>query len=71
VVSGCLKLDWSYSAAIHRLATIEFVAKTYLEELRAVLAHCKDPASGGYTPSDFPDMELDQDALDALLEELG
>ena len=71
VVSGSLKLDWSYSAAIHRLTTIEFVAKTYLEELKAILAHCKDPSAGGYTPSDFPDVELDQDELDALLEELG
>ena len=71
VIKGCLKLDWAYSAAIHRPETIEFVANTYLEELRAVLAHCQDPTAGGYTPSDFPDMELDQDELDALLEELG
>jgi amino acid adenylation domain-containing protein/non-ribosomal peptide synthase protein (TIGR01720 family) len=71
VINGCLKLDWAYSAAIHRSETIEFVANAYLEELRAVLAHCQDPTAGGYTPSDFPDMALDQDELDALLEELG
>jgi amino acid adenylation domain-containing protein/non-ribosomal peptide synthase protein (TIGR01720 family) len=71
VIKGCLKLDWAYSTAIHRPETIEFVANTYLEELRAVLAHCQDPTAGGYTPSDFPDMELDQEELDALLEELG
>jgi len=70
VVGGYLKLDWSYSSAIHRQETIEYVANIYLEELYAVLVHCKNPTAGGYTPSDFPDMELDQDELDALLEEL-
>src|SRR5262249_45097371 len=38
VTAGRLQFDFYYSAAIHREATIEAVADTFLEELRAVLA---------------------------------
>ncbi|HEX7238763.1 MAG TPA: amino acid adenylation domain-containing protein, partial [Longimicrobiaceae bacterium] len=39
----------------------------YAEELRALIAPCRGPRGGGYTPGDFPLAGLDQEALDALL----
>ena len=39
--------------------------------LRRVVEHCKSDKAGGYTPSDFPEVDLSQKELDELLEELS
>ena len=70
VVNGQLHLFWTFSENLHERATIERLADEYLEALRAVLAHCTAPDSGGYTPSDFPEAGLSQQELDALLAEI-
>jgi hypothetical protein len=36
-----------------------------------LIAHCLSPEAGGYTPSDFPDIDLSQDELDKLLTKIG
>jgi non-ribosomal peptide synthase protein (TIGR01720 family) len=63
-------VEWSYSANVHRHATIEALAKSFLEALRALIAHCQSPEAGGYTPSDFPVAGLSQSDLDDLMAEL-
>jgi len=70
IVQGCLQVEWSYSANIHRRETIENLAGAYIQALRALIAHCQSPEAGGYTPSDFPEAGLNQQELDALLGEL-
>ncbi len=40
-----------------------------LEELESLINHCLS-VEGGYTPSDFPDADLNQVELDELLSEL-
>ena len=67
VAEGQLQLRWTYSERIHRRATIERLAQTYLTTLRALIAHCRMPEAGGYTPSDFPLARLDQPAVDRLV----
>jgi hypothetical protein len=47
------------------------VAEAYLNDVRMLIAHCLSPDAGGYTPSDFPNVELEQDALDAILEQMN
>jgi hypothetical protein len=41
-----------------------------MEALRELITHCQTPDAGGYTPSDFPLAQLDQDELDRAFEEV-
>ncbi|MEO0490436.1 MAG: condensation domain-containing protein, partial [Cyanobacteria bacterium J06659_2] len=67
VVGGQLRVDWSYSAAIHQQTTIERVAERFINALRSLIAHCQSPEAGGYTPSDFSEANLNQQELDQFL----
>jgi non-ribosomal peptide synthase protein (TIGR01720 family) len=40
VAGGQLDLMWSYSAELHERSTVERLARTYIEELRGLIAHC-------------------------------
>jgi non-ribosomal peptide synthase protein (TIGR01720 family) len=71
ISAGCLRMQWSYSANLHRRATIEGLAHDFLQALRELIAHCQSPEAGGYTPSDFPDVELSQEEIEVLMSEVG
>ncbi|AFZ33306.1 non-ribosomal peptide synthetase (plasmid) [Gloeocapsa sp. PCC 7428] len=64
VAAGQLRLDWEYSSAVHHPQTIANVAQQYLIKLRKLIDYCTSPDAGGYTPSDFPQMDLTQAELD-------
>jgi non-ribosomal peptide synthase protein (TIGR01720 family) len=66
-----LRLDWWYSENVHRHATIERLADSFLKELTRVIHHCVSPDAGGYTPSDFADAGLSQVELDRLIANLN
>ncbi len=66
LAGGRLLLDWTYSRHRHRRATIETLARSFLDRLRALIDHCCSPSAGGHTPSDFPLAGLDQTRLDRL-----
>lgn len=70
IVGGQLRLNWTYSKALHQQTTVEKLAQGYIEKLQQIITHCQAPASGGYTPSDFPQMRLNQEELDQLIAEL-
>jgi non-ribosomal peptide synthase protein (TIGR01720 family) len=65
-----LQLVWTYSAHLHHRATIARLAQAYLAALQALIRHCQSPEAGGYTPSDFPLAQLEQDELDKVFEEV-
>ena len=44
--------------------------RSTITQLRMLVEHCVTVEYGGYTPSDFPESELDQRQLDILLAEL-
>jgi non-ribosomal peptide synthase protein (TIGR01720 family) len=67
LASGQLQFDWTYSECRHRRDTIEGLAQGFIEALRTLIVHCQSPEAGGYMPSDFPQMQLSQQELDALL----
>jgi non-ribosomal peptide synthase protein (TIGR01720 family) len=67
VRAGRLHLAWRFGPSRIRRGTVEALAENHVEELRGLVAHCLDPDAGGFTPSDFPAAELDQDALDRLI----
>ena len=71
VTGGRLEISWNYSTNVHNRATIEKLALDQLEFLRELIAHCQSPNERGYTPSDFPEVNLSQAELDALIAKLG
>ena len=69
ISAGQLRLDWVYSQAVHRRSTIINLTKQYMTALRNLIQICCNEI-GGYTPSDFPQMQLSQDELDDILKDL-
>ncbi|MEH2243328.1 amino acid adenylation domain-containing protein [Nostoc sp.] len=70
VVADKLRLDWMYSQNIHDRTTVERLAENFIVALRSLITHCQSQDAGGYTPSDFPQMQLSSQELDELLTEL-
>jgi hypothetical protein len=46
------------------------LADWYIEALQGLIAHCRSPEAGAYTPSDFPLAELDRKQLDKVLKKV-
>jgi hypothetical protein len=42
----------------------------YMKALRELIAHCQSAEAGGFTPSDFPLIEVSQQELDFALSEI-
>ncbi|MFY9555516.1 MAG: condensation domain-containing protein, partial [Blastocatellia bacterium] len=70
VVRHRLQMRLTYSENLHARSTIERLAEGFGQSLRTLINHCRSAEQGGFTPSDFPLLHLDQDALDKALEEL-
>jgi amino acid adenylation domain-containing protein/non-ribosomal peptide synthase protein (TIGR01720 family) len=74
ILEGRLELDFEYSAGVHREATIERLAGWFLDALRELIDRCRAAGAEGaqgFTPSDFPEADLNQEDLDLLMEQLG
>ncbi|HYG62803.1 MAG TPA: condensation domain-containing protein, partial [Thermoanaerobaculia bacterium] len=67
VSGGRLRFLCTYAEGAHRAASIERLAAGFAKALRELIAHCRAPEAGGYTPSDFPLAGLSQGQLDKLL----
>ncbi len=70
ITDGCLTVNWTYSRARIDRSTMDRLAASYRRHLCDLIAHCCSPEAGGYTPSDFPDVDLDQDVLDTILQSM-
>jgi amino acid adenylation domain-containing protein/non-ribosomal peptide synthase protein (TIGR01720 family) len=71
VSEGKLQLNWAYSQEIHRKATVLSLAEGFIEALRDMITHCQSTEVGGYTPSDFPQANLNQKELDLFLAKIN
>ncbi|BAZ33597.1 amino acid adenylation domain-containing protein (plasmid) [Cylindrospermum sp. NIES-4074] len=67
VIEGELQIDWTYSHHFHTRTTVEKLARNYIQIIRSIIEHCQLEDTKGYTPSDFPDVQLNQLELDQLL----
>ncbi|MCG6135476.1 MAG: amino acid adenylation domain-containing protein [Nostoc sp. LLA-1] len=65
-----LQIDWTYSSNIHQQETIENIAQEFVETLQDIIAHCLSPENAGYTPTDFPLIQLNQLELDQIFQNL-
>ncbi|MHB9147654.1 MAG: amino acid adenylation domain-containing protein [Candidatus Amoebophilus sp.] len=64
VVQEQLEIYWAYSTQHYHADTIVSLADAYINQLTAVIQACE--TSQGYTPSDFPLLQLTQEELDQL-----
>jgi non-ribosomal peptide synthase protein (TIGR01720 family) len=71
VSGGRLQVSWIYDARRLRRKVVEELARRHVQELRAIVEHCRSVETASYTPSDFPEAGLTQEALDTLMEQLG
>ncbi len=71
VINDRLEISWWYSPELHIPVTVAALSQHYMASLRTLIAHCLAAETGGFTPSDFPLLEIDQQGLDALLKNLG
>lgn len=62
-----LRVEWLYSNRLHHQDTIATISKTYQNILQVLIQHCQTLETSQYTPSDFPEADLNQDELDALV----
>ncbi|MEH2224836.1 amino acid adenylation domain-containing protein [Nostoc sp.] len=70
IVGDKLQLDWTYSKNIHKQSTVENLAFGFIEALKSLIAHCRLRQAKNYTPSDFPEAELNQEELDKIIAQL-
>jgi non-ribosomal peptide synthase protein (TIGR01720 family) len=70
ILDGRLHLLWGYSGRRYRRATIAALSERFVQMLRTLVAHGLAGGAAGYTPADFPDVELSPDQLDHILEEI-
>jgi amino acid adenylation domain-containing protein/non-ribosomal peptide synthase protein (TIGR01720 family) len=62
-----LHMHWTYSAQLHRQATIERLAHGFSAALHLLIEQAQSIDTAVYTPSDFPDTALSQEELDLFL----
>ncbi len=67
IVNGRLSLTWSRGGEQYEERTIRRLADAYRRRLHRLMDACA--SSCGYTPSDFPLADVDQDRLDRLARE--
>lgn len=71
ITQGQLHLTWTYDTLTYRSQTMAILANDYIDHLKTIIDHCAQPDSGGFTPSDFPDVVLSQGELDEFLDLLN
>ena len=69
ILNDQLKVNFTYSANLHRTSTIEGLANSFIDFLRQLIASCNSPKN--LRPSDFPNARLSQKDLDAVLTRIG
>jgi non-ribosomal peptide synthase protein (TIGR01720 family) len=70
IAGGELVMQWSYSSRHYQAATIQQLAKEYIENLEALIVHCMEQGIKGvaYTPSDYGlHREVSHEELDEFL----
>ena len=62
-----LKLKFSFSEKLHKPENIQKFTEHFENRLRKLIEHCSIQETIEYSPSDFPEADLNQDDLDNLL----
>jgi len=65
VLAGRLRITFTYSPQFTH-HSIGLLAAAFQIKLERLIEHCLSPGSGGYSPSDFPLADLDEERLETL-----
>ncbi|MEA5549589.1 amino acid adenylation domain-containing protein [Anabaena cylindrica UHCC 0172] len=68
VVEGELRVDWLYSSNLHKEETITKWVDEFQKNLLEIINYCTEVGVGGYTPSDFPLVQISQSSVNILQE---
>ena len=60
--------NWSYSKKMYSSETIELLIKNFEQKLNLIITHCNQSNTQNYTPSDFTEVDINQNDLDHLLD---
>ena len=71
IIDKKMHIMWLYSENIHRQSTIDYLAQNYVDAIRALIAYQREPMANRYISSDFPDEDLSQEDLTAILQQLA
>jgi len=71
VRAGRLQFDWTFSIERYLVKTIEKLAHTFMDDLRALIESCRLRESDWYAQEDISDVDLSSDKLQKLLDEIG
>jgi non-ribosomal peptide synthase protein (TIGR01720 family) len=70
MVNGQLQLDWRCTGELSQ-DTMSRLCNDLVGALQSLIQHCRESGNVQFTPSDFPEAGLDQQALDQLIARLG
>lgn len=70
IKKGALEMTWQYSKQVFKKETVESIISEFKEQLNKTIEYCTTRETIKYTPSDFQDIDLDQDDLDSLLNDI-
>lgn len=65
-----LRVEWTFSKNVHRRETIQTLAESLVSWLEKIVELAASPTPAFYLPSDFPDVELNQQELVDILAEI-
>ncbi|AFY58522.1 non-ribosomal peptide synthase/amino acid adenylation enzyme [Rivularia sp. PCC 7116] len=71
VLQAQLHVNWTYSQDIYHRNTIANLAENFMELLKVLINLCQSQETIGFTPSDFPEAEINQQDLDKLINKIS
>jgi non-ribosomal peptide synthase protein (TIGR01720 family) len=71
IADGCLTLECRHEGGEAVEDSVDGLLRHIAHALETIVRHCTSDDAGGLTPSDVPALGLDQDGLDALMDELA
>jgi len=70
IAHGCLQMEWTFSANLHRRETIERVAQGFIDTLRSIIT--RSPITeGASAPVDFAEFGWSSEDVSDILKEIG
>lgn len=70
LMDGEVHFKWSYPKTFYNAETIKKLIKSFKEIIVEIINLSKEDNKTNYSPSDFPEVDLDQDDLNSLLSSL-
>ncbi len=67
IINEKLVTNWSFTNTLYKESTASVLTDSFIKHLNTIIEHCVSRDNIGYTPSDFPEADLNQDDLDNLL----